>query len=147
MALLDGLGGDRIRARRVRKPLDATFQDVLIQSIPHQPEGRFEAMHHLAPLALVAAFVVHAPQPVDEADLAGLREKHVLIDETPDRKPAVEAVGFPVVAQNALQADHHLTSMRNGVCFAGSYRVRNREDDNITCRYLGSCASAHSAKP
>src|SRR4051812_30521713 len=121
-AALDRLVGDRLATRCGFDRVDAPLAEVLVNAagFVQQSNGRFKAMNHVPALRLVEALVVDAGEAVDHADMSGLREKCVLVDETPDREQAVHAPSMLVVAKDALHAQHPRTSMSIRECFKAS---------------------------
>ena len=73
-------------------------------------------------LRMVETLEVDALQAIEHADRAGLREERGVIHEPPERDEAVQGTRLAKVFENAADAYHadHLTSIRNGACFAAS---------------------------
>jgi len=73
-------------------------------------------------LRMVETLEVHPLQAVEHADGSGLRQECGLIDEAPEGDETVQGAGLAKVFENAGHAHHgdHLTSSRNGACFAAS---------------------------
>ena len=95
-----------------------------------EPERGLEAMNDVATLRLISAFVVEGAKAVYHADVPGLRQERVVVDEAPQREEAVDAARFVVITEDARYLQHARTSISNGVCLTASYRVRNLDDES-----------------
>jgi len=98
-------------------------------------------------LRMRQSFVVDASNAVDNADVAGFRQKRRFVDESPKCQQAVDATGILVVAENAAKPHHGTTSMSTRSCFPGSYRLRAFEEASRIRSISGSRAVAHRANP
>ena len=103
-------------------------------------------MDHVAALGVVQALEVDAGQAIDDAQVSRLCEERVVVHESPQRDQAIEAAGVLVVPEDATDPQHDRTVTCTGSCFAGSYRVRKREDDSRMRSICGSRFVDHSAK-
>jgi hypothetical protein len=103
-AMLYGVLGNRMTARRSLEWLDATLAQVLVHAtgLVEKSDGCFETVDDVAALRLREAFVVDASQSVHEAYMTGFGQKRVIVDETPQRQEAIYAAGVPVVPDDAL---------------------------------------------
>ena len=102
-------------------------------------------MGDVAPRSEIEALVIDAGQPEDQADVAGFRQKRLVIDEAPWCQQTVDATGVLVIADDADELQHDRTSTSNLVCLIASYRVRNREEDSRIRSISGSRFVAHHA--
>jgi hypothetical protein len=102
-------------------------------------------MHDVPTLGVIQTLVVDARQPIDDADMPGLRDERLVVHEPPQRDKAVEASGLLIVAEDASNLQHGPTVISTGACLSGSYRERNRDDDSRIRSICGSRFVVHSA--
>ena len=98
--------GRRAGGRRNRRSL--TFEEVLVHpaALTEQPQRGFEAVHDVAPLRVVEAFVVLALEAIDDADVAGLGHEGRVVDERPQREQRIDAAGLVVLPPNRAVRQH-----------------------------------------
>jgi hypothetical protein len=98
-APLDRLVGDRLfalgRDERPNGPLQQVLVDAAV--FVQEPERRLEAMRERLPLGVRETLIIHAPKPIGDAHVAGLREKRGVVHEAPERQQAVHATGVAIV--------------------------------------------------
>ena len=111
-ALLNRLVRHRSRTRRCHNRIDRPFHEVLVQAIAlvEQAERRLKAMDDRITLAVRQPFTIDPANPVDDADMSSLRQERRLIDEPPKGKQSIEAAGFLIVAEDAREPHHGVTS-------------------------------------
>ena len=83
----------------------------------------------------------------DDPDMAGLCQEGRLVDEPPQGQKAIHTPGVVIVAEDAADAHHGVTSTSTRSCFAGSYRLRAFDEASRILSISGSRAVAHRAKP
>ena len=107
-AALHGFVDDRLAAGRRRDRRHAALRQVLVDAtgLVQTAKRRLEAMDDVAALRVVQALEVDAGEAIHDAEVAGLREERVVVDESPEREQAVEAAGVLVVPEDA--ADPHM---------------------------------------
>ena len=99
--------------------LKVGFSERRRQAAERLPE--FEALRDHLAFGVVEAFVVDALQTVDQAERAGLRQEHRVVDESPECQQAMDAAGVRIVAQDAADAHHDARSTRaRGPAFVAS---------------------------
>ena len=121
-AALNRLVRDRRLARGGDERADRALQEVLIDAavLVEQSQRRLEPVRERLALRMRQALVVDAPNPVHDADMAGLREERRVVDESPERQEAVHAARIAVVAEDAADAHHDATSTSTRSCLPGS---------------------------
>ena len=148
-ASLDRLVGDRLfalgRDERPNGPLQQVLVDATV--FVQEPERRLEAMRERLPLGVRETLIIHAPKPIGDAHVAGLREKRRVVHEAPERQQAVHATGVAIVAKDSADAHHRATSTSTRSCFPGSYRRRAFDEASRIRSISGSRAVAHRANP
>ena len=119
---LDRLVRDRLLARRGDERSDRALQEVLIDAavLVQQSQRGLEAVRQRLALRMGQALVVHAPNAVHHAHMAGFREERRVVDEAPEREEAVHASRVAVVAEDASDAHHDATSTSTRSCLPGS---------------------------
>ena len=121
-AALDRLVRDRLLARCGDERADRALQEVLIDAtvLVEQSQRRLEPVRERLALRMGQALVVDAPNPVHDADMAGLRQERRVVDEAPQRQQTVDAARVAVVAEDAADAHHDATSTSTRSCLPGS---------------------------
>src|SRR5262245_59457353 len=104
-------------------------------------------MHERLPLWMRQAFEVHASEAIDDADMTRFRQERRVVDEPPQRQQALHAPRVPIVAEDAANAHHVVTSTSTRLCFPGSYRLRAFDEASRIRSISGSRAVAHRANP
>ena len=148
-AALNRLIRDRLVAGSGDERRDGPLQEVLIDAamLVEKTKAGLEPVGQRLTLRMRQSFVVDASNAVDNADVAGFRQKRRLVDESPECQQAVDAAGVLVVAENAAKPHHGTTSMSTRSCFPGSYRLRAFDEASRMRSISGSRAVAHRANP
>ncbi len=77
-------------------------------------------MDDVPSLGVIQALEIDTRETIDQTEVAGLREKRVIVEEAPHGDEAVQTTGRLVVAENAVQAHHRCTVIAWGSYLAGS---------------------------
>src|SRR4051812_41066024 len=92
-------------------------------------------------------FVVDPAHLVRQADMAGLRQEHLVVDEAPQCDQLVYTACVAVVPKDAGEPHHADTSRSTRRCLPGSYRRRPFDDASRIRSSSGSWRAANSAPP
>ena len=107
-AILDRGIHDRIAVELVRDGFVVALEEVLVDAVVliKQLQRGFEALREAINRGAVETLIVHAANFEDEADLAGLREKHVRADEAVEIDLLTERAGLVVVLEDSAKPEH-----------------------------------------
>src|SRR5688572_6647559 len=121
-AALDSLVRDGLFARRGDEGSHHSFQQVLVDPavFVQKPKRGLEAMRERLALGVRQALVVHAPNPVHDADMARFRQERRVVNEAPERQKAVHTSGVTVVTEDTSETYQGVTSISTRSCFPGS---------------------------
>src|SRR4029453_6459411 len=102
-------------------------------------------MDHCLALFVREPLEFHALHAINETHMSALCEKRLIVHEAPERDQLADTAAVGVVAQDAADSRHDVTSIWTPACLPGSYRRRVVEEASRMRSISGSVRVAKSA--